>query len=163
PLKLYDFTINWGRNDERAFDILANPPMGPWYLALVSAVAQDREWIYHVGFWPFLVMAAFGAYRLGRRFAPDQAKWTVIWTAVSPAVVIASHTLMPDILLLAFFATGIALAVEGLDDSQPVPACCGGLLAGLSALFRYSGMTAIPLLLLYIVLHRIRVRIAVWS
>jgi hypothetical protein len=64
PLKLYDFTINWGRVDERAFDILANPPFGPWYAALLLPIAQDREWIYHVGFWPFLVLALFGAYRL---------------------------------------------------------------------------------------------------
>ncbi len=163
PLKLYDFTINWGRIDERAFDILANPPFGPWYAALLLPIAQDREWIYHVGFWPFLVLALFGAYRLGRRFAPEQRNWTVIWTAVSPAVVLASHTIMPDVPLLAFYASGVALAIEGLDTGKPMLACWGGLLAGLSALFRYSGMTAIPLLLLYVVLYRIRPRIAVWT
>ena len=43
PLKLYDFRINWLGEEQPAFDILANPPLGPWYLALVSRVARGRE------------------------------------------------------------------------------------------------------------------------
>src|SRR5712692_3976761 len=39
-LGLYDFHINWLGEEQRAFDILANPPLVPWYLALVSTVAR---------------------------------------------------------------------------------------------------------------------------
>jgi 4-amino-4-deoxy-L-arabinose transferase-like glycosyltransferase len=155
PLMLYDFSINWLGTEERAFDVLSNPPLVPWYLALIANVAQGREWVFRLAFWPFIVLALLGTWRLGRRFAgPRGAVWTLCWSAVAPAFVLASHTVMPDLPLLAFYTLGIALAIEGLDRANSRLALAGGALAGVSALCRYSGMTAIPLLILYIVLYR---------
>src|SRR5271168_369081 len=48
PLGLYNFQINWLGEEQPAFDVLANPPLVPWYLALVSAVAHGHEWVFHV-------------------------------------------------------------------------------------------------------------------
>ena len=84
------------------------------------------------------------------------ALWTMLWVGVAPALVVSSHTVMPDLPLLAFYALGVPLAIEGMDSGQPARALAGGSLAGLSALCRYSGMTVVPLLGLYIVLHRPR-------
>jgi 4-amino-4-deoxy-L-arabinose transferase-like glycosyltransferase len=161
PLMLYDFSINWLGTDQRAFDVLSNPPLVPWYLALIANVAQGREWVFRLAFWPFIVLALLGTWRLGRRFAgPRGAVWTLCWSAVAPAFVLASHTVMPDLPLLASYALGIALAIEGLDRGNGRLALAGGGLAGVSALCRYSGMTAIPLLILYIVLYRPQPRAA---
>ena len=77
PLELYAFRINWLGTDERAFEVLANPPLVPWYLALLSRVAGDREWVYHLGFLPFMALALLGAWRLGRRFATDLPEPTI--------------------------------------------------------------------------------------
>jgi len=182
PLELYAFRINWLGTDERAFDVLANPPLVPWYLALLSRVAGDREWVYHLGFLPFMALALLGAWRLGRRFATDlpeptirppppgkvsvaagptgrsapAALWTMLWVGVAPALVVSSHTVMPDLPLVGFYALGVALAIEGMDRGQPARALAGASVAGLSALCRYSGMTVVPLLGLYVVLHRPR-------
>jgi 4-amino-4-deoxy-L-arabinose transferase-like glycosyltransferase len=109
PLELYNFQINWLGEEQRAFDILANPPLGPWYLALVSLVAHGREWVYHLSYWPFLVLTLAGAYRLGRRFAPEQGPlWTMLWTGVAPGLVVAGHAVMPDLPLLACYVMGTA-------------------------------------------------------
>ena len=160
PLALYDFTINWGGTEEWAFDILANPPLVPYYLALLSTFAGGREWVFHLGYWPFLLMTLAGIHRLAVRFAagPRGALWVLVWSAATPGLVLASHTLMPDLPLMACYALGLALSIEGLDRDRPGRALAGGLLTGLSSLCRYSGMTAIPLLLLYVLLHRPRPR-----
>lgn len=161
PLKLFDFHINWLGEEARAFDVLANPPLGPWYLALVSPIARGREWVYHLSYWPFLVLTLAGAYRLGRRFAPEQGPlWTMLWTAVAPGLVVAGHALMPDLPLLACYVMGTALTINAFDRDKPAFAAGAGFFAGLSAIYRYSGMTVIPLLLFYAWLNRIRLRTA---
>ena len=161
PLRLYDFRINWLGEEQRAFDILANPPLGPWYLALVSRVARGREWVFHLSYWPFLVLTLAGAYRLGRRFAREQGPlWTMLWTAAAPGLVVAGHAVMSDLPLLACYVLGAALTIDAFDQDKPGFAMGAGFFAGLSALCRYSGMTIIPLLLLYALLNRVRVRLS---
>ncbi len=159
PLHLYDFHINWGGSQERAFDILANPPLVPWYLALVSWFAGGHEWVYHLAFLPFLFLALLGTANLGARFAEGRwPVWTALATGVSPAVVLASHAVMPDMPLVAGYVWGVYLSVSGMDTRRYRRAIAGGLLAGLSGLCRYSGLTAIPLLALYGLLTRRRSR-----
>ncbi len=161
PLGLYNFQINWLGEEQPAFDVLANPPLVPWYLALVSTVAYGHEWVFHISFWPFLIMALAGAYRLGRRFAPQQGPvWTMAWTAVAPGFVLASHTVMPDLPLMGCYVLGTALTIDALHQEKVVFPLFAGSIAGLSALCRYSGMTIVPLLLLYVLLHRVRLRSA---
>ena len=159
PLRLYDFPINWIGTTERAFDVLSNPPLVPWYLAAVVAVAGEREWAARLAFWPFIVLALLGIRRLAYRFVgPREAVWTLMWAAVAPAFVLGSHTVMPDLPLLAAYTFGLSLAIEGFDTGNARRAFIGGLVAGLSALCRYSGMTVIPLMVLYIVLFRVQAR-----
>jgi len=160
PLELYNFTLNWGGTEQRAFDILANPPLVPWWLAIVGTVAAGHEWVYHLAFIPFLVLALQGAWRLGRRFS-SRPLWTLLFAATAPALVIASHTVMPDMPLVAAYFLGVALTIEGVDEGNPTRAGLGALLAGISALCRYSGMTVIPLLGLYLFLHRPRPAVVV--
>jgi 4-amino-4-deoxy-L-arabinose transferase-like glycosyltransferase len=162
PLALYNFQTNWLGEEQRAFDILANPPLVPWYLALVSTVARGREWVFHLSFWPFMVLTLAGAYRLGERFAPrQQSLWTMLWTAIAPGLMVAAHTVMPDLPLLACYVLGVALTIDAFDQNRPAFAIGGSFFAGCSALCRYSGMTVIPLLLLYALLNRVRTRTAI--
>ncbi len=157
PLGLYDFEINWGGTPERAFDILANPPLGPWYLALVSVVCGEQEWVYHLSFVPFLFMVLWGCGRLAERFVPGRdGAWALLQVGVSPALVLSAHTVMPDLLLVAFYVWGVVLSVEAMDRRAPWRSAFGGLVAGGSALCRYSGLTVVPLLGLYAVLNRRR-------
>lgn len=153
PLRLYAFFINWNGPLQYAFNILANPPLVPWYLAVAGAVAGGREWVYHLLFLPFTLLAVAGLYRVGKRFS-EQPDWTVFLSVTTPVFLVPAHTLMPDIPLLAFFCIGTAIAIEGMDSAQATRATWGGLLAGLAALCRYSGMCVVPLLALYAFLNR---------
>lgn len=180
PLRLYDFHINWGGTPERAFDILANPPAIPWLLALLSPLAQlepalpggapeVREWVYRLAFLPFLLLTLLGMRRLGERFArtpnasslpPDSASGQnisphllMVWTLASPAVLLASHLVMPDVALLACLTLGLAITLDALDARIAPRALGGGLLLGTVSLCRYSGTVVVPLLILFLLLH----------
>ena len=158
PLDLYNFEINWVGTERPAFEVHSSPPLVPWYLACVDAFAHGREWVFHTAFLPFLILTLEGIYRLAGRFSPAGAVRVVWWAIASPAVVLASHTIMPDLPLLAFFTLGIALTIEGVDHRHLRRAFLGALLAGVSALCRYSGAVAIPLILLYMLLKGVRYR-----
>lgn len=165
PLKLYDFTLNWGGVPERAFDILSNPPLGPWLLALlggiggVDASGVLREWVYHLGFLPFLLATLVGIHRLSERFAPDwmaQGPFPARFVQslpflalAAPALLVSSHSVMPDVPLLACLTLGLAMSIRGLDEGSRRGSFVGGMVLGLAALFRYSGVLGLPLLLVY--------------
>lgn len=157
PLGLYHASINWGGSAERAFDVLSNPPGVAWLLALVRKLGGSAEWLAHLSFWPFLAMTLEGMRRLAQRFLPEPETWgdwpAVLW-GVSPALLLASQTVMPELPLVGCYTLGLALTLEGYATHSSRTVWCGSLLAGMAALFRYSGLTVLPLLLLYGVLFR---------
>lgn len=138
PWRPHNIQINWSGKSEPAFDILANPPGIAWYLA---PVRRAPEWILHLWMLPWLGLGAWGCWTLGRQHVGGNGLWPALYLLTSPVVVISSHALTPDLPLFACMAAGIAGFGLG-GRTRPLFA----LLAGSSALFRYSGGTAIPLL-----------------
>lgn len=149
PLGLYDFQINWGGSPERAFDILSNPPGGPWLLALLGAIAQEQPWVFHLGFLPFLFAVVWGAGQLGHRFAPDRVGPLLLLLVSSPALVLSSHALMPDLPMLACLLVGLALSLRALELRRPGVLLAASLVLGCASLFRYNGLLGVALLVLY--------------
>jgi hypothetical protein len=51
PLMLYDFSINWLGTDERAFDVLSNPPLvpGTWLWSRTSRKGGSGFFDWHSG------------------------------------------------------------------------------------------------------------------
>lgn len=84
-----------------------HPPVGDYYLALVSALAGDfRENVYRILFAPFPILAAIAFYRLARRFTRSGFGVALLFVA-SPAFFVMSPTLMMDIPMLALFLAGL--------------------------------------------------------
>jgi hypothetical protein len=139
PWRPHDVRINWQGTEERAFDVLSNPPGIAWWLApMVDApVAARRLWML-----PWLLLAAFGAVRLAERFggaggekvpedrmrgaappadaAPtllrfDRIDWIAAALLVSPIVMLSSTALLPDLPLYALTLAGVAGFVRATD------------------------------------------------
>ncbi len=145
----HDIRINWSGTTERAFDVLSNPPGIAWWLA---PVASQPVWVQRVWMLPWILLAVFGARRLGRRFGVGDETATVLLAA--PIALISWPSLMPDGPLYACTLAGVGGFVDAIDRRRP--AAGWALLAGCAALFRYSGVTLMPLLALYALLHRRR-------
>ena len=131
--------INWQGTTERAFDVLSNPPGIGWWLA---PVVDATDPIRHLWMWPWLLLACWGAARLGDRVA-GRPGTAVLLLCGSPAALLAATAWTPDLPLLACTLAGMA----GLLSVRPP----GGarwpwaLLLGMAAVFRYSGLALIPL------------------
>ena len=63
PWRPHDFIINWQGSSESAFHVLSNPPGIAWWL---SPVADASVVVMHMWMMPWLLLAIWGAARLGR-------------------------------------------------------------------------------------------------
>ncbi len=142
--------VNWQGSTERAFDVLSNPPGIGWWLAPVQA---SPEWLMHLWMLPWLLLATWGAYRLGRRFGGDGAAG-VLLIGTAPVALLAAQALTPDLPLLALTMVGLGGYLPAVDGSRPRAAAGWALVAGSAVMFRYSGLCLLPLLLLYPLLVR---------
>ena len=148
-------TINWQGTTERAFDVLSNPPGIGWWLA---PVLEAPEWVMHLWMLPWLLLATWGAQRLGRRFGGGGPE-AVLLIGSSPVVLLAAQGLTPDLPLLAVILAGFGGFLPAVDRGAHRAAAGWAVVAGCALLFRYSGLCALPLLLLYPLL----LRRPVWS
>lgn len=143
PWRPHAFAINWGGQTERAFDVLSNPPGIALWLAPV--VDQPVLWM-HLWMLPWLLLAVWGAHRLGQRVA-GRPQAAALLIAGAPVAMLATHAFTPDLPLLALSLAGVAGL---LDDRRPMRARWpAALCLGAAALFRYSGIALIPLAVLW--------------
>jgi len=139
PWRPHDVEINWLGTTQRAFDVLANPPgLGYW----LAPVRHAPEWALHLWMLPWLALALYGTARAAQAFGVPAAR-AILVLGTSPVFVLSAQSLMPDLPLLACALAGLA----GFLTSER-RAGAWALLAGASALFKYSGLCLVPLLLL---------------
>lgn len=132
--------INWQGHLQPAFEVLSNPPGIGWLLA---PVADAPVWAQHLSLLPWLALALWGAWRLGRELAGD-GLGAVLVLGSSPVLVLAAQALTPDLPLAACVLGGLGGFV-GLPRRW---SWAFALLLGCAALFRYSGLALIPLIVL---------------
>ena len=148
PLRPHAISINWQGTTERAFDVLSNPPGIAWWLA---PVVDASDSIRHLWMWPWLLLACWGAGRLGDRVAGRPAT-AILLLCASPAALLAATAWTPDLPLLACTLAGMAgLLAPRAPGGSRVP---WAVLLGLGAWFRYSGLALIPLAGLWPALQR---------
>lgn len=140
PWRPHDVRINWQGTEERAFDVLSNPPGIAWWLAPVVEAprAVQRLWML-----PWLALAFWGAWQLGRRFLGDGERGALL-LLTSPIAFLSAPALLPDAPLYALTLAGVAGFVNATDRGRS--AWGWAFLVGCAALFRYSGLALIPLL-----------------
>ncbi len=153
PWRPYSFSTTWLGREQPAFEVLANPPLVPAYIALVSALFGEREVTLHLAFIPLALLAAWGAWRCAKCFVRHPGTATALYL-VTPAFVVPSHTLMPDIALMAFMTHAVASFVSGFRDRRSDHVALGATFVGLACLIKYNGLVLIPLFLVAWWLYR---------
>ena len=141
PWRPHDITINWVETTQRAFDVLSNPPGIAYWLV---PVRHAPESVMHLWMLPWLALALFGTARLARAFeVPEERAILLLGTA--PVFVLSAQSLAPDLPLLACALTGIGGFAMAKDARR---AGAWALVAGCAALFKYSGLCMVPLVVL---------------
>ncbi len=137
PWRPHQTLINWQGTTEPAFDVLSNPPGIAWWLA---PVADSSVLLMHLWMIPWLLLAGWGAARLGAAIAGRSAA-AIILLCGAPISVFATQALTPDLPLLGLTLAGMG----GLMTVQPAHRWRFAALLGCTVLFRYSGLALIPL------------------
>lgn len=141
--KPHSIEINWEGRTQSAFDVLSNPPGMAWYLWPVKNVGVFwmRWWIF-----PLTMMTVWAVWRCIQSLGGSRLHlWMVL---CSPLFALSHNSLMPEMPL--FFC--IAFGWQGILRNQYI--VLSSLILGCAGLFRYSGITMIPLLVVWILQHR---------
>jgi len=92
-------------------------PLTSYYLAAIKALTgTDHEWVFHLAFLIFPILAAWGMYDLAGRFVrfPLAAAALLV---VSPVFLVLSHTLMTEVPLLSLWIVAFSRFFRVMDGS----------------------------------------------
>jgi hypothetical protein len=150
------FPLIWYQHGQPAFTLLM-PMVLPYWLALGLTLVGENLFLLKLWLFPFCLLLAASLYSLGKRFAPGMEKLLMVLTVFSPAF-LPSLNVMIDVPAIALGLTAIAKFCRSLDGPRPrwQLVVCAGIIAGLAAQTKYTGMTAVAVLLLYGVARRQR-------
>ena len=135
--------INWEGVEQSAFDVLSNPPGMVWFLWPVKdlSVVWMRAWVL-----PWSFLGLWGVWKCITHIGGSQQR---LWLMLcSPIFVLSHNSLMPEMPLFAC----IVMGWQGVLSRQNQT--LWAFVLGMSALFRYSGLTMIPLLTAWVFLNK---------
>lgn len=162
PFDFYGFAANWGGTLAQAIDIIKNPPLASYYIALTAIFTGFGERALHTAFILPAIGFSIGAYLVARRFtgAPLLA---ALASVLTPVLIVSANTVMSDVMMLFFFVWAIVLWMRGLENDSRIDFLAGGVLIAAASLTKYFAISLIPLLFVYSALSRPRsFRWALW-
>lgn len=157
PFDPYGFEINWLGTPQPAREVLRNPPLVPYWIALWGALFGWSEPLLHGAMVLWSVVALLAVARLARSVGmPGWMGAALLGSSV--IFFVSAPLLMPDVAGLALAAVAVALALE--DDA---PALAMAVAAAAAApLAKYTAVAVvIPLTLLALRQPNRRWRVAV--
>lgn len=148
PLDFYGFTVNWYGREEPMFEVMKNPPLASYYIALVSGLFGWAEITMHLAFLIPVIAAVTGTYYLAGKFCSTPLLATLV-SLVTPVFLLSSTTVMCDIMMLSFWVWATLIWMRGVERNSILTLILAAILIALCSLTKYYGMCLIPLLLIY--------------
>jgi hypothetical protein len=152
PLNPLSGEMDWDGTVKPTFHVTTNPPLLSYYLALWMLVGGEREWVMHAAMLIWQVLLWWGMVLLARRFEVNPALATAL-VMLHPAMIV-SPNLMRDVPMVALWVLGTALFLLGSDTGNSGRMGWGAGITGCAALMKYSGLGAVVLLAVYVLLQR---------
>lgn len=153
PLRFFDYTVNWTGIEAPAYLIIKNPPLAMYYLALAGAVFGWSEPAMHGAYLLPAGLTGLGTYYVARHLCSRPLLATAS-AMLTPAILVSASNVMTTIVMVAFYVWAIATWLWALErDRTPLYFVSGALIAA-SSLAKYFGISAVPLLLAYMLLKR---------
>src|SRR4029079_15600009 len=149
----YGFNLNWyGRTQPMSF-VMQNPPLTSYALALASEIVGWSEGALHFAFAFFAFAAVAGTWSLARGMTGLPLLAAVL-TLVMPFFLVSATNVMSDVPMVACFVWALALWRRGLDERSEWMLWLAALPAAAAGLFKYFGVAAVPLMLVYALMRR---------
>jgi len=152
PLAPYGFEVLWGDRPCPANKLLAPPVLLYWWGAGLRLFG-DSPFLWKLWLFPFALLLVCSLHALLRRFARG-LHLLLLWLAVLSPSLLPGFNLMLDVPALALSLTALALFLRASDRSNMKNALLAGVVAGLAAQTKYTGLLTPALFLLYAILFR---------
>ncbi len=148
------FYLIWYSHGQPAFTLLT-PMVVPYWLAVGLALFGENLFILKLWLFPFCLLFTASLYALLKRFGPGMERPLLALTIFSPTY-LPSLNVMVDVPAIALNLTAIAVFCRALDGPKPRwrLVILAGIVAGLAAQTKYTGMTGVAVILLYGVIRR---------
>lgn len=148
PLDFYGFTVNWYGIAMPMSEVMKNPPLVSYYIALVAHLFGWGEMTLHAAFIIPAAAAVIGSYYLAAEFCATPLIAALVGV-LTPVFLLSSTTVMCDVMMLALWVWATVLWIRGLKINSVPHLIFAALLIALCSLTKYFGMSLIPLLLVY--------------
>jgi 4-amino-4-deoxy-L-arabinose transferase-like glycosyltransferase len=153
PTDPYGLSVNWYGSVESLSQVMKNPPLNCYFIALVAYFTGWSETALHLAFFIPALAVILGTYRVAGFFCKN-AMVAAFLTLLSPAFLVSGTTVMCDVPMLAFWIWAVVLWVTGIEKNNFFHLIAASILIALSALTKYYGMCLIPLLFIYTVIKK---------
>ncbi len=131
-----------------------HPLLIPLYLKCIFLLTHSfKEWILHLFFIIFPLLASISMYFIGKRFT-KYPLWTALLLITTPAFMVMSHNIMTDIPALSFFLGSMAAYIYGVDKNNIKLIIFSGIMATLAVFTSYLMFYIIPFMILYSLLNK---------
>jgi hypothetical protein len=152
PLNFYGFVVNWYGTAMPMWDVMQNPPLAAYYIALATALFGWGEPALHLAFLLPAVGAVWGTCRLAERVCTRPAV-AALAALLTPAFLVSSTGVMSDTLALCCWVWAVVLWDRGLRAPHRGLLFLSAGLVACAALTKFIGIGLIPLLLAYAVIY----------
>jgi 4-amino-4-deoxy-L-arabinose transferase-like glycosyltransferase len=153
PADFYGFDVDWYGSTARMYDVMQNPPLTSYYLAAASVILGWSEAAMHFAMLLPALAVVLGTWQIARRLV-DSPVLAALITLASPVFLVSSTSVMSDVPMLACYVWAIALWMRGLDEKRNDLLWYAAIAASAAGLFKYFGISLLPLLLAYGLLKR---------
>ena len=152
PQDPYGFSVNWYSTVQPIFLVMQNPPLSAYYAALVGRFFGWSEPAMHIGFLLPAIAAIVGTFFLARRLS-DSPLLAALLTLFTPVFLVSATTVMSDVWLLALWVWSIECWLGALERKVWWLYAVSAVLAAAAALTKYFGLSLVPLLFVFTLVH----------
>jgi hypothetical protein len=148
PLDFYGLSKNWFGTLAPFTEVMQNPPLLSYWLALWTSVFGWSEVALHLGMLPWALGALAGIWFLARELGAPPTE-SLLAAAATPAFLVSSTTLMCDVPQLCSWTWATVLWIRGIRTGRNGPLAAGAALAAVAFLTKYVGIGLVPLFAAY--------------
>jgi hypothetical protein len=148
PGNPYGFDVNWYAHTQPFWEVMQNPPLTSYVLALAGRAFGWSEPVLHLVAYLFAFAAVAGAWSLGKLLTQSPLLVALL-TLTAPVFLVSATSVMSDVPMLACFVWTIVFWMRGLNEKRLAFLWMSSAFVVAATLFKYFGIALIPLLVAY--------------
>ncbi len=160
PFPFYWFDVNWYGADMAMYQVMKNPPLTSYFIAIAASIAGWSERALHLAFLLPAIGLGTAIYLIAERLTRLPLIATLA-ALVTPVFLVSGTNVMSDVLMLCIWSWAVYFWIRGGGENRPGLVLVAGLLIALATFTKYYAMSLVPLLGVYSLYKRERPR--VWA